>query len=59
MGISQELAALRDFDPIFVGCGSFSTILPAGRKPIHVGCSPDSGSAVHGWLLVGQCHERL
>jgi hypothetical protein len=26
---------------------------------IHVGCSPDSGGAVHGRLLIGQCHKRL
>ena len=38
--------------------GSFSTVLPTCRKSIHVGCSPDSGGAVHGRLFVGQCHNR-
>ena len=46
-------------DVIVTGTTPAASVLqrPAGRKAIHVGCSPDSGSAVYGRLFVGQCHE--
>jgi hypothetical protein len=31
---------VRDFHSAYVSNGSFSAVLPAGRKPIRVGCSP-------------------
>jgi hypothetical protein len=30
----------------------------AGRNAANVGCSPDSGGAVYGCLLVGECHKQ-
>jgi hypothetical protein len=56
--ITPGRAALRDFDLAYRRFGSFSTVLPASRKPNPVGCSPDSGGAVRGRLLVGQCQQR-
>src|SRR5437588_4197480 len=41
-----------------VRIGSFSTVRPAGRKPIHVGCSPVSGGTARGRLFVTQSRKR-
>jgi hypothetical protein len=47
---------MQDFSLAYDRLGS--SVLPDGRKLIRVGCSPYSGGAAHGRLLVGQCHKR-
>ena len=31
---------MRNFDLVFVGSGSFSSVPPTGRKAMNVGCPP-------------------
>jgi hypothetical protein len=50
---SEGLAAVRDFDPVEVSFGSFSTDPAAPASPVDVGCSANTRRQIQGAAPVG------